>query len=169
VGLYDPFGHLKHKLWPKEGPRVKLTIWLPTIKIQESTQFPCVQVLCDISLESSRRGLQLCFRPHLNQRSINKVMGPQSCESLDFGNFRDSHIGIPGQNAIWMWASWRGTEYTIRGKVMASPKSGPWWVLWVQVCLWLVLTPKVLQQGTNQFVIWFCAGPCEWVSACHSS
>jgi hypothetical protein len=20
MGSYDPFGHLKHKLWPKEGP-----------------------------------------------------------------------------------------------------------------------------------------------------
>ncbi len=24
MGSHDPFGHLKHKLWPKEGPRVKL-------------------------------------------------------------------------------------------------------------------------------------------------
>jgi hypothetical protein len=33
------FGHLKHKLWPKEGPRVKLSIWLPTRKSRESTRF----------------------------------------------------------------------------------------------------------------------------------
>jgi hypothetical protein len=32
--LHDPFGHLKHKLWPKEGLGVKLPIWLSTIKIQ---------------------------------------------------------------------------------------------------------------------------------------
>jgi len=25
-----------------------------------------------------------------------------------------------------MWALWRGAKYTIRGKVVASPKSGPW-------------------------------------------
>ncbi len=25
MGLHDPFGHLKHKLWPKEGLGVKLT------------------------------------------------------------------------------------------------------------------------------------------------
>ncbi len=37
------------------------------------------------------------------------------------------------RKAIWMWASWRVTEYTIRGKVVASPKSGPWWVLCVRV------------------------------------
>jgi len=34
--------------------------------------------------------------------------------------------GVPGQKAIWMWPPWRVTEYTIRGKVVASPKSGPW-------------------------------------------
>jgi hypothetical protein len=68
-----------------------------------------------------------------------------------------------------MWASWRGIEYTIRGKVVASPKSGPWWVLWIRVCPWLVLAPKVLQLCTNQLVVWFCAGPCEWLNACHSS
>ncbi len=26
MGSHDPFGHLKHKLWPKERPRVKLAI-----------------------------------------------------------------------------------------------------------------------------------------------
>jgi hypothetical protein len=25
-GLHEPFGHFKHKLWQKEGPRVKLAI-----------------------------------------------------------------------------------------------------------------------------------------------
>jgi hypothetical protein len=39
---------------------------------------------------------------------------------------------------------WR-REYTIWGKVVASPESGPWWVKWVQSCPWLVLAPRVLQ------------------------
>jgi hypothetical protein len=26
MGSHDPFGYLKHKLWPKEGPGVKLPI-----------------------------------------------------------------------------------------------------------------------------------------------
>jgi hypothetical protein len=26
MGLHDPFEHLKHKLWPKERPGVKLVI-----------------------------------------------------------------------------------------------------------------------------------------------
>jgi hypothetical protein len=40
MGSHDPFGHLKHKLWPKERMRVKLTIWSPSTKSQESPQFP---------------------------------------------------------------------------------------------------------------------------------
>jgi hypothetical protein len=87
MGLHDPFEHFKHKLWPKEGPKVKLAIWLPTIKSQESPQFPCVQVTCHIPLESSWQGIQLCFRLHLNRRSSHKVMGPQNCGSANFENF----------------------------------------------------------------------------------
>jgi len=42
MGSHRSFGHLKHKLRPKEGPGVKLVVWLPTTKSRESTQFPCV-------------------------------------------------------------------------------------------------------------------------------
>jgi len=44
--------------------------------------------------------------------------------SPSFGNFGE--MGVLGQNVIWMWASWRGTKYIIRGKVVVSPKSRPW-------------------------------------------
>jgi len=164
MSSHDPFGHLKHKLWSKEGSGVKLAIRLLTTKNQESTRLPCVQVMCDITLESSWQGIQLCFKSHFNQRFSRKVMRSKSRESPNFGNF-----GIPRQNAIWMWALWRNTKYTIRGKVVASPKSGPWWIFWIQVYPRLILAPKVLQLCTNQLVVWFCASPCEWVSACHSS
>jgi hypothetical protein len=85
MGSHDPFGHLKHKLWPKERSRVKLAVWLPTTKSRESTRFPCMQVACDIQLESSQQGLQLCFRLHLNRMSSHKVMGLQSCKNPILG------------------------------------------------------------------------------------
>jgi hypothetical protein len=40
-------------------------------------------------------------------------------------------LGVLGQKAIWMWPAWRDAKYTIRGKVVASPKSRSWWVLCV--------------------------------------
>jgi hypothetical protein len=88
MGSHDPFKHLKHKLWPKERLGIKLPIWLPTTKSQESTQFPCGQVAYDIPLEIFWRELQLCYRSHLNQRSVHKVMGPQSFGNPNFGNSR---------------------------------------------------------------------------------
>jgi hypothetical protein len=57
---------------------------------------------------------------------------PKSWES-QLWQFWDSHLGVSRQNVIWMWASWRGVEYTIRKKVLASSKSELWWVLWVRV------------------------------------
>jgi hypothetical protein len=65
-----------------------------------------------------------------------------------------SQVGVPGQNDIWVLAPWLGTKNTIRGMVVASPKFGSWWVLWIYVCLWLVRAPKVLWLCTNQLV-WF--------------
>jgi len=107
------FGHLKHKLWPKEGPGVKLTVWLPTTKSQESTQFTWLQGMCHISLENSRQKLQLCSWPHRNPRSDRNFMGLQSRKSPIWGD----------RKAIWMWASWPTIEYTIRGRWWLPPSS----------------------------------------------
>ncbi len=80
------------------------------------------------------------------QTSFQSDVCTQSYGSLKLQEF---HLRISGQNAIWMWASWRGTKYTIWGKVVVSPKSGLWWILWVQVCPWLILASKVLQLCIN--------------------
>ncbi len=66
---------------------------------------------CHISSKNSWQVLQLCFKPHLNQRSIHKVMGLQSCKSPNFGNF-----GIP----TWefqekMTFGWHGKYYKGEG------------------------------------------------------
>ncbi len=39
--------------------------------------------------------------------------------------------------------------------MVASPKSRPWWVLWVRVCSWFVLASKVLQLCTNHLMFGF--------------
>jgi hypothetical protein len=175
VGFHDLFGQFKHKLWPKEGLGIKLAIWFSTTKSRESPQFPCVQVVCYIPLKFFRQGLQIFFRPHLNRRSAHKIMCPQSCGSLNFGNFEtptwesqfwefwDCHLGVPGQNAIRVLVPWPGIEYTIRGKVVAFPKSGPWRVLWVCVCPWLVYAPNCNNYTLTNLLFGF-AGPCEWLN-----
>jgi hypothetical protein len=73
----------------------------------------------------------------------------------NFGNFRTLKLGILGQNDIWMYPPWLITKNTIRRKVVPSPKSGLWWVLWIRVCPWLIRVSKVFQLCINQLVIWF--------------
>jgi hypothetical protein len=69
-----------------------------------------------------------------------------SAKKYDLTKSWDSILGVPGQKAIRMWVRRSNAENIIWGKVVASPEFGPWWVLWVQGCPWLVLALKVLQK-----------------------
>jgi hypothetical protein len=107
-------------------------------------------------------GLPICPKPRGKPKAC-KVTSQEGSRRLARLRAKKEAEGLQGyelrgkleQNAIWMWASWRGTKYIIRGKVVASPKSRLWWVLWIRICPWFVLTPKVLQLCTNQLVVWF--------------
>jgi hypothetical protein len=92
-------------------------------------------------------------------------MGFQSRENTHFGT---TNLEVPGQNDIWMQAPWLGIENTIRGKVVASPRSRPWWVLWIYVYSWFVRAPKVFQLCINQLVIWFVQVHVNNWPTCHS-
>jgi len=76
-GSHIPFEYLKHKLWLKEGSRIKLPIWFLTTKSEESPRYNCMKLTCHILLERSRWRLQLYFKFHLNRRFAQNVMGLQ--------------------------------------------------------------------------------------------
>ncbi len=102
-----------------KGQKSKLTIWLPTTKSRESTQLPCVQMACNMPLESSRRELQLCFRPHFDRRSEHEVIAPQSYKSSNLGNFETP-----------LWESWDKKPFGCgpRGEVQSILYEGRWWL-----------------------------------------
>ncbi len=66
--------------------------------------------------------VQLCFKFHLNRRSTKEVMGFQSGESP---NLKTPNLGVLEQNEIWVQPPQPGIKNTMKGKVMASLKSGP--------------------------------------------
>jgi hypothetical protein len=119
MGSHDPFGHLQHKLWPKERLGVKLAVWLSTTESQESIRFPCVQVACDTPLESSQQGLHLQFRLHPNRRFAEKVMNPQSCGSPNFSNFR---------TRTWESRDEKPFKCHSCGEVQSILYGGRWWL-----------------------------------------
>ncbi len=98
---------------------VKLAVWLPTTKSQESTRTRCVQVEWDTPLESYWRGIQLCFRPHRNRRFAQEVMRFQSDGSPSCWNF-----GTP------TWESWDKKPFGCgpRGELHNILYGGRWWL-----------------------------------------
>jgi hypothetical protein len=119
MASHEPFGHLQPKLWAKEGPGVKLAVWLPTTKSQESTQSRRLQVESNMALESSRRGLQDWLRPRPNRRSGREVMDAQSPRSPNRDRF-----GTP------LWESQEKVPFgcNLRGRTQSILYGGRWWL-----------------------------------------
>jgi hypothetical protein len=119
MALHEPFGHLQPKLWAKEGPRIKLAIWLPTTKRQESTRSRRVLGECNMALESFQGELPDWFRPRPDRRLGRKVMMAQS-------------PGSPNQDSFEtpLWES-RDKEPLGCGRGGATQKilyGGRWWL-----------------------------------------
>jgi len=75
-------------------------------------------------------------------------------KSYGLPKLRDTQFS--GQNDIWVQAPWPSIKNIIRGKVMASPKSGLWWVLWVRACPWLVDAPKCFNHALTNLLFNLC-------------
>jgi hypothetical protein len=103
----------------KERSGVKLAVWLSTIKSWESTWPRCVQVKCNTPLERSQGELQVCFRPHPNQRFEQKVMNSQSPESPN----RDSFGTSP-----WESRDKKSFGCRCRGVTQRILYGGRWWL-----------------------------------------
>jgi hypothetical protein len=123
MGSHRPFGHLKHKLWPKERLGVELVVWLPTTKSWESTRFASVQAMCDIQLEIFRQRLQLCTRSSAPSKSLESKLG----------NFGTPKFGSPKTKSHLDVAPVEFCRIYYKGEGGASPKSRLWWVLCVEV------------------------------------
>jgi len=154
MGSHHPFGHLKHKLRPKEGLGVKLAIWLLTIKSQKFPLFTYVQVAWHIPLKSSWQGLQLWFKPHFNQRSAHKIMGPKVAKvpilgisGLPLGSPRTKwHLGVGPMARHRVYYKGEGGGFPQVRAVVSLISS---WLLVVHLCT------KMLQLCTNQLVVGF--------------
>jgi hypothetical protein len=119
MASHESFGHLQPKLWAKEGPGIKLAVWLPTTKIRESTRSRHAMGECDMALESSWGELQDWFRPHPDWRLGREVMMAQSLRSPNRDNFRTP-----------LWES-RDKEPFGRGRSGATQRilyRGRWWL-----------------------------------------
>jgi hypothetical protein len=102
----------------------------------------------------SRRATSLVQTSSRSEVRARSYDGLKSRESKP-GQFRDSTLGNLGQRAIWVWARRSYAENTMWGKVVASPKSGPWWVLCVKVLVACPNTQGCSRMWINPLVVGF--------------
>jgi hypothetical protein len=155
MGSHDPFRHLKHKLWPKERPGVKLVVWLSTTKSQKSTRFTCVQVACNILLESFRRGYNFALEFNSIRGLHMKLWAPKVVEVPTLAISRLS-LGSPGSKCHLDVGLMERHIVYYKGEGGGFPQVWAVLSLVSSNCLWLVLAPKVLQLCTNHFMLVLC-------------
>jgi len=169
ISSHDPFEYLKHKLWLKKRSKIIMPIWLLTIKSRESPWNTCVQVTSMYCWKALNKGYNfasdLTSSKGLHSKlwaskvlgvPISRILGLPTWESWDK---MTSGCSLCGQAQIILW----------RRKVVVSPKSKPWWILWVCVCLWFIRAPKMIQLCINQLVVWFVQVYVNNWHVCHSS
>ncbi len=154
------FGHLQPKLWAKEGPGVKLAVWLPTTKSRESMPSRHPIWVCDMGCKDLDEGYNfdldlVAIQVRSRELWRCKVLG------VPPGQFRDN-FGTP------FWESREFVPLGCRcGGASQSILYGGWW--WHPSspgrgescgpkCPWLVPTPKgVPECELTTWVVCFCA------------
>jgi hypothetical protein len=112
MGLRDSFGHLKYKLWSKERSGARI----------DPNSLRANNMRHTIGKHSTR--VTTLFQTSLQSKVYTRSYVPLELQKSQLWEFRDSHLGVLGQNAIWMWPLGRAAENIIRGKVVASPSLG---------------------------------------------
>jgi hypothetical protein len=119
MALHESFGHLKPKLWAKEGSGVKLSVWLPTTKSQESTRSWRALGECDMALKISWQELQHWFRPCPDRRSGREAMIVQSLGSPNQDSF---------ETPLWESRDKKPFGCSLRGVTQSILYGGRWWL-----------------------------------------
>jgi len=163
MALHWPFAHLQPKLWAKEGPGVKLAVWLPTTKSRESTSSRRLLEECDTVLESSRRELQHWFRTRPDPSSGRGAMAVQSSGS-PIETLSGLHFENPNKNVPFGCSLCDQPQRILYG--------GRWWLppspgrgeSCVSKCPWQVPTPKGVSNAKLTRFGWFFFG-CRFTRA----
>jgi hypothetical protein len=155
MGLHDPFGHLKNKLWPKEGPGVKLPIWARPLKVENLPNF-------------------LMCRWHVTHRwkSFNKgynfASGLISIEGLHTKLWAPKVVGVPtlGISGLplrsprkkWHLGASSVARHIVyyKGEGGGFPQVQAMVSLWVCVCLCFVGAPKCSNYALTKLLFRLC-------------
>jgi len=83
-----------------------------------------VKEACHVLLKKIRQGLQLCFRPHFNQRFSQEIMGVQSGGNANFGNYGTLDLGALGKKPFGCSPHGESQRILQGGRCWLPPSSG---------------------------------------------
>ncbi len=146
------FGHLKHKLWPKEGPRVKLSILLATRKkLGINPIYLVANDMRHIVEKLSTRATTLLLTASRSE-VCSQSYGAPKLQEFQLARFQDSHSKVPGEKSHLDVDLVERCRIYYKGEGGGFPQVRVMVSLVCPCCPWLVLTPKVLQLCSNHLV-----------------
>ncbi len=148
MGSHDPFGHMKRKLWPKEGLGIKLPL-----KVKNHCDFFLCKWHATYRWKACDKGYNFFLNLILVRGFHTKLWAPKIMEIRNFGNF-----GTP------IWKSWNKMTFGCWShgqaqSMLYNRKGGGFPQVWAVVsfvnpCLPVVcLCTKMFQLHINQLVV----------------
>jgi hypothetical protein len=99
MGSHCSFGHLKHKLWPKERSRVELQFDSRPQKVENRPDL----LSCKGCATYRWKAIDESYNFTLDRtEDFSQSYGVPKSRESHLAQFRDSHAGVPGKIAIWM-------------------------------------------------------------------
>jgi len=155
MNSHDPFGHLKHKFWPKERMGVRLAVDSQPLKVKNRYDL----LACKWCATYRSKALDEGYNFALDLISIRglhvKLWAPKIARvptlvisGLPLGNPRTKchlDVGLMERHRVYYKGEGGGFPQ-VRAVVSLMSSS----------CSWLVLTPKVLQLCINHLVLVLC-------------
>jgi len=157
MGSHCSFRHLKHKLWPKEGPGVKLSIC--QTPDQKKSRIDPIYLATDnmrhIVEKLSTRATTLLQTAPRSEVFSQSYGAPKSRES-QLAQFRDSNSGIPKEKNHLDVGPMESCRVYYKQEGGGFPQVRAAVSLVCPCCPWFVLAPIMFQLCTNHLVWVLC-------------
>jgi hypothetical protein len=152
--LHDPFGHMKHKLWSKERPRVKLAVWRP-LKVRNQPDFLACRQHATYCWKSLDKGYNFALDLIVIEGSHKKLCALKVAGVPVIGIPRLPLRSLGTKTHLDVAPVERRRGY-YKGEGGGFPQLRVVMCLMSPSCPWFILAPKVFQLCTNHFVLVLC-------------
>jgi hypothetical protein len=160
MGSYHPFGHLKHKLWLKERPGIKVAVWFPTIKSQKLTRFVMYKQRETYRWKALDKGYNFSL-DFIAIGGLHAKLCASKIARVQVVGISRLPLGSPGTKSHVDVALVKSCRVYYKGEGGGFPQVRSVGSFVCSSCPWLTRAPKVLQLCNNHFLLILCRS--AWV------